>query len=443
MSEMGKRPEIDPEGALRLLDETAKTAGEWLAALPERDVVASATTEELREALGGALPASLAADWLASAWDQNAVLFVSSPAASVAEEVVSSWLLDLLGLPADSSVGLVTGCQMANFTCLAAARHEVLRKAGWDVEADGLCGAPRITVVAGEEAHATLLVALRMLGLGERNVFAIPADEQGRMIPSALKEALKDVSGPLIVCLQAGNVNSGAFDPCAELVPLAKAKGAWVHVDGAFGLWGALLPELAAHTEGIGLADSWATDAHKWLNVPYDSGIAVVRNEAAHRASMTLKAPYYIAAPGAVRDPSQWVPESSRRARVFPLYCALRSLGKNGLREMIARNCAQARLMASLLAEDPGIRILNDVVLNQALVRFIPPRGGDADAFTRLVASKVQEEGTCWAGGSVWKGMAAMRISVSNWSTTDTDIRRSAAAIRGVLAGVSQFAESE
>jgi len=443
MSEMGKRPEIDPEGALRLLDETAKTAGEWLAALPERDVVASATTEELREALGGALPASLAADWLASAWDQNAVLFVSSPAASVAEEVVSSWLLDLLGLPADSSVGLVTGCQMANFTCLAAARHEVLRKAGWDVEADGLCGAPRITVVAGEEAHATLLVALRMLGLGERNVFAIPADEQGRMIPSALKEALENVSEPLIVCLQAGNVNSGAFDPCAELVPLAKAKGAWVHVDGAFGLWGALLPELAAHTEGIGLADSWATDAHKWLNVPYDSGIAIVRNEAAHRASMTLKAPYYIAAPGAVRDPSQWVPESSRRARVFPLYCALRSLGKNGLREMIARNCAQARLMASLLAEDPGIRILNDVVLNQALVRFIPPRGGDADAFTRLVASKVQEEGTCWAGGSVWKGMAAMRISVSNWSTTDTDIRRSAAAIRGVLAGVSQFAESE
>jgi glutamate/tyrosine decarboxylase-like PLP-dependent enzyme len=479
----GVRNRSEDFGALpRLLDETAKTAGEWLAGLPEREVNAAASAEELREALGGALneegepasdvvrnfaraaerglvaspgpryfgfvtggalPASLAADWLASAWDQNAVLFVSSPAASVAEEVVSSWLLDLLGLPADSSVGLVTGCQMANFTCLAAARHEVLRKAGWDVEADGLCGAPRITVVAGEEAHATLLVALRMLGLGERNVFAIPADEQGRMIPSALKEALENVSEPLIVCLQAGNVNSGAFDPCAELVPLAKAKGAWVHVDGAFGLWGALLPELAAHTEGIGLADSWATDAHKWLNVPYDSGIAIVRNEAAHRASMTLKAPYYIAAPGAVRDPSQWVPESSRRARVFPLYCALRSLGKNGLREMIARNCAQARLMASLLAEDPGIRILNDVVLNQALVRFIPPRGGDADAFTRLVASKVQEEGTCWAGGSVWKGMAAMRISVSNWSTTDTDIRRSAAAIRGVLAGVSQFAESE
>lgn len=479
----GVRNRSEGFGALpRLLDETAKTAGEWLAALPEREVNAAASVEELREALGGALneegepaadvvrnfahaaerglvaspgpryfgfvtggalPASLAADWLTTAWDQNAVLFVSSPAASVAEEVVASWLLALLGLPADASVGLVTGCQMANFTCLAAARHEVLRKAGWDVEADGLCGAPRITVVAGEEAHATLLVALRMLGLGERNVLAIPADEQGRMIPSALKEALETVSGPLIVCLQAGNVNSGAFDPCAELVPLAKAKGAWVHVDGAFGLWGALLPELAAHTEGIGLADSWATDAHKWLNVPYDSGIAIVRNEAAHRASMTLKAPYYIAAPDAVRDPSQWVPESSRRARVFPLYCALRSLGKNGLREMIARNCAQARLMASLLAEDPAIRILNDVVLNQALVRFIPPRDGDADAFTRLVTSKVQEEGTCWAGGSVWKGMAAMRISVSNWSTTEEDIRRSAAAIRGVLAGVSQFAESE
>ena len=479
----GVRNRSEGFGALpRLLDETAKTAGEWLAALPEREVKAAASAEELREALGGplneegelaadvlrnfahaaerglvaspgpryfgfvtggALPASLAADWLTSAWDQNAVLFVSSPAASVAEEVVASWLLELLGLPADASVGLVTGCQMANFTCLAAARHEVLRKAGWDVEADGLCGAPRITVAAGEEAHATLLVALRMLGLGERNVLPIPADEQGRMIPSALKEALENVSGPLIVCLQAGNVNSGAFDPCAELVPLAKAKGAWVHVDGAFGLWGALLPELAAHTEGIGLADSWATDAHKWLNVPYDSGIAVVRNEAAHRASMTLKAPYYIAAPGTVRDPSQWVPESSRRARVFPLYCALRSLGKNGLREMIARNCAQARLMASLLAEDPGIRILNDVVLNQALVRFIPPRGGDADAFTRRVTAAVQEEGTCWSGGSVWKGMAAMRISVSNWSTTEEDIRRSAAAIRSVLTEASKLAESE
>ena len=470
------------EAVPHLLDETAKMAGEWLESLASRDVKAAASAEELRKALGGALneegepasdvirnfarnvegglvaspgpryfgfvvggalPASLAADWLASTWDQNAMFYASSPAASVVEEVVVSWLLDLLGLPADASVGLVTGCEMANFTCLAAARHEVLRRAGWDVEADGLGGAPRITVVAGEEAHATLFVALRMLGLGERNVLRVPVDEQGRMNAPSLKETLKGVSGPLIVCLQSGNVNSGAFDPCGELVPLAKEKGAWVHVDGAFGLWAKLLPELASHVEGIELADSWATDAHKWLNVPYDSGIAIVRHEAAHRASMTLKAPYFIAASDDVRDPSHWVPESSRRARAFPLYCALRSLGKNGVREMIARNCAQARLMASLLAEDPGIRILNDVLLNQVIVRFVPPHGADGDAFTRRVMGAVQEEGTCWAGGSVWKGLAVMRISVSNWSTTDEDIRRSAAAIRGVLEEATQSAESE
>jgi len=454
-----------------LLRETAEKAISWLEALPFRRVGARASAEELRKSLGGslneegmnpseilssfskeaepgltgspgpryfgfvtggALPTSLAADWLSSAWDQNAVLAVSSPAASVAEDIVSEWVLDLLGLPPESSVGFVTGCQMANFTCLAAARHEVLRRSGHDVEKDGLQGAPRVTVIAGEEAHATLLVALRMLGFGTGNVISVPVDGQGRMVPEKAAEALGKIAVPTILCLQAGNVNTGSFDPCAEIIPAAREKGAWVHVDGAFGLWGRVLPSLDTHTDGIELADSWATDAHKWLNVPYDSGIAIVKHSAAHRASMALNAPYYIAGEGEVRDPSQWVPESSRRARAFPLYCGLKNLGKKGVREMVERNCRQARLMASLLSKDPMVSILNDVVLNQVLVRFSCP-GADCDAFTRMVTKAVQEEGTCWAGGSVWKGMTAMRISVSNWATSDDDITRSADAIRSVL----------
>ena len=459
-----------------LLDEAAGIAKEWLGGLPSRGAGASATAEELRRALdrplgedgesaadvvrsfaravepglaaspgpryfgfvtGGSLPAALAADWLASAWDQNGFLYASSPAIAVTEDIVASWVLDLLGLPPEASVGFVTGCQMANFTALAAARHEVLKRSGWDVEADGLFGAPEVAVVAGEEAHATIFVALRMLGLGEKNTMLVPADGQGRMIPEALREALKGVNGPLIVCLQAGNLNTGAFDPCRDLVPIARERGAWVHVDGAFGLWGLLLPELEQHTAGIGLADSWATDAHKWLNVPYDSGLVIVRDREAHRGAMMVKAP--LLAPGeGLRDPSAWVPESSRRGRVFPLYCALRSLGRGGLREMVARNCTQARLFARLLSEDPEIEILNDVVLNQVLVAFRPPEGVGADEFTRRVIAAVQRDGTCWAGGNVWKGRAVMRISVSNWATAEEDIRLSAVAIRRVLSEESQ-----
>lgn len=458
----------------RLLEETLALAVSYLEGLPERPVGAHDSVEALRARLkvplpergtdpetvvrelardadgglvasagpryfgfvtGGSLPAALAADWLASAWDQNAVLSIASPAAAVVEEAVADWVLELLDLPRQSSVGFVTGCQMANFTALAAARHEVLRQAGWDVEAQGLFGAPPVTVLAGEEAHATLFVAVRMLGLGADRVIRVAADGQGRMDPAALERALNGVKEPLIVCLQAGNVNTGAFDPCARLIPMAREHGAWVHVDGAFGLWGRLLPELAAETEGIEAADSWATDAHKWLNVPYDSGIAIVKNEAAHRASMVLAAPYYIAAPDEIRDPSQWVPESSRKARGFPLYAAIRSLGREGLAEMVHRHCRQARLMADLLREDPRIEIENEVVLNQVLVRFLPENGeGDVDAFNRKVTALVQQEGTCWAGGSTWKGKAAMRISVSGWPTTDEDIRVSAAAIRKVLA---------
>ena len=455
-----------------LLRQTAHRCASWVEALPDRPVGAAATREELLQNLGGplndqpldpskvaadffeaaegglvaspgpryfgfvtggAVPASLAADWMASAWDQNGVLSFSSPAAAVTEEIIEKWVVDLLGLPAGTSMGLVTGCQMANFTCLAAARHEVLRRGGWDMEKKGLAKAPPITVIAGEEAHATLVVALRMLGFGADEIILVPTDGQGRMTSALAEEALKTTSGPAILCLQAGNVNTGAFDPCDEIIPLARDRGAWVHVDGAFGLWGKLLPTLDDHTAGIELADSWATDGHKWLNVPYDSGLALVRNSAAHRASMALNAPYYIPAEGEARDPSQWVPESSRRSRGFPLYCGLKSLGKKGLAEVVERNCRQARLMATLLAEDPAIGILNDVVLNQVLVRF-SPSGTDGDDFTRLVTAKVQEEGTCWAGGSFWKGMAVMRISVSNWATSDDDINKSAAAIRAVVA---------
>jgi len=387
---------------------------------------------------GGAVPASLAADWLTSVWDQNGVLSVSSPAGGVVEEIVSSWILDLLGLPEDASIGVVTGCQMANFTCLAAARHEVLRRDGWDVEKSGLYGAPRVNIVAGAEAHATLFNALKMLGFGTENINYVPVDGQGRMVPSELEKILKSCSGPIIVSVQAGNVNTGAFDPCQEIIPIAHRAGAWVHVDGAFGLWAKLTPSLAKEVAGIEDADSWATDAHKWLNVPYDSGIAIVSNEAAHRASMALKAPYYIAASDEIRDPSQWVPESSRRARGFALYACLRSLGREGVGEIVERNCRQARLMASLLEEDPNIEILNEVILNQVLVRFIDPEGMDDASFTRLVISLVQEEGTCWAGGSRWKDMEAMRISVSSWATRDEDIRISAQAIIKVLSSLIQ-----
>lgn len=450
-----------------LLEKTARASVSWLEGLPSRRAGASASPAELAQALGGplpedgvdpgevlagfvetiepglvaspgpryfgfvtggSLPAALAADWLASAWDQNGILAISSPAVSAAEEVAEGWMLELLDLPRGSSVGFVTGGQMANFTCLAAARHEVLGRHGWDAEKDGIQGAPPITVIAGEEAHATITSALRLLGLGSGGVVQVPADGQGRMKAGDAVRALNEASGPVILCLQAGNVNTGAFDPFAEIIPAARKKGAWVHVDGAFGIWGRLLPSLAPHTAGMEEADSWAADAHKWLNVPYDSGLAIVKHKEAHRASMALSASY-LAGGGPARDPSSWAPEASRRARVFPVYCALKSLGKRGTAEIVERNCRQARLMASLLAEDPHIEILNEVVLNQVLAGFSAP-GTDSCGFTRQVTAAVQNEGTCWAGGSVWKGRAAMRISVSNWATSDHDIRISAEAVR-------------
>jgi glutamate/tyrosine decarboxylase-like PLP-dependent enzyme len=457
----------------RLLERTAARAAEFLRGLPDRPVGASAGVDELLEALGGplpdgpsdpaevvellasgadrglvgsagprffgfviggSLPAALGADWLTSAWDQNAGLLIASPAASVVEAVSAGWLLDLLGLPAGASVGFVTGATMANFTALAAARHHVLAEAGWDVERDGLQDAPRVHVVAGEERHVTLDSALRYLGLGFGRTLLVPTDDQGRMRADALGEALRRCDGPTIVCAQAGNVNTGALDPLSEICQASHAHGAWVHVDGAFGLWAAASPALRPLAAGIELADSWATDAHKWLNVPYDSGLVICARPAAHHAAMGSTASYLIRAEGA-RDNGDWAPEVSRRARGFAVWAALRSLGRSGVADLVDRCCAHARRFAERLGAEPGVEVLNQVALNQVLVRF-PDPGGDHDGRTRAVVERVQRDGTAWLGGTVWHQMAAMRISVSGWSTTADDVDRSVAAILRAAAAV-------
>lgn len=398
-----------------------------LAENAERGAVACNSPRYFGFVIGGAYPVALAADWLVSTWDQNAGIYAISPLVSVVEEVAAQWLLDLFDLPSESGVGFVTGCQMANFTCLAAARHAVLERAGWDVEADGLIGAPRIHVVASAEAHVTIDVALRYLGLGTRSAHRVATDEQGRMDADALRDVLATLEGPVIVCAQAGNVNTGAFDPLAEIGRLARERDAWLHVDGAFGLWTRASARHRPLADGVELADSWATDAHKWLNVPYDSGVAMVRDAAAHRAAMTSVAAYLVQTQGAERDAVDWVPEFSRRARGVPVYATLRALGRDGVQDLVDRCCARARQMAEALAREDGVRILNEVALNQVLVRF-----GDSDELTRAVIDGVQREGTCWLGGTTWKGQGAMRISVSNWATTEEDAARSAQAIARV-----------
>ena len=408
---------------------------EALAAAADPGLVASAGPRYFGFVIGGSLPAAVATDWLTSTWDQNAGLYVISPAAAVAEEVAAVWLVELLALPAGTSVGFVTGATMANFTALAAARHGVLARTGWDVERQGLQGAPAVTVVTHEGSHVTVYASLQMLGLGREGerVRRIASDDQGRMRPDALRGALATINGPVIVCSQAGNVNTGAFDPLDELIPIAHERGAWIHVDGAFGIWAAAVPSMHDRMRGHELADSWSTDAHKWLNVPYDSGLVFVRDRAAHHAAMTLGAEYYVETAGGERDNYNWVPESSRRARGFAILAALRSLGRAGVVDLIERDCAHARRMAERLAAGAGVRILNDVVLNQVLVRFDgPPADSDGslgDARTRAVIAAVQRDGTCWLGGTIWHGQAAMRVSVSGWQTTEADIDTSAAAI--------------
>lgn len=399
-----------------------------LAGALDAGTVASAGPRYFGFVVGGAMPVTVAADWLASGTDNNAGGYVLGPAAAVAEEVAAAWLLDILGLPADASVGFTTGAMMANFTGLAAARHHVLAKSGWDVERDGLQGAPRVHVVVGAERHVTIDSALRLLGLGHGTVHEVPADDQGRLRPEALAAALADCDGPTIVCAQVGNVNSGACDPVAAICDLAHARDAWVHVDGAFGLWAAASDALRPLVAGMERADSWTTDAHKWLNVPYDAGLAIVAHPDAHRAPLRLSATYLVRDVPGQRDNSDYVPEMSRRARGLAVWAALRTLGRSGVADLVERCCALARRFADTLGELPGVQVLNDVVLNQVLVRF-----GDSDDVTWRVIAAAQAEGTSWFGGTVWKGMAAARISVSNWSTTEADVDRTVAALRGLL----------
>jgi glutamate/tyrosine decarboxylase-like PLP-dependent enzyme len=398
-----------------------------LARAVEPGLVASPGPRYFGFVTGGALPAALAADWLTAAWDQNAFSAVASPAGGAVEDVAAMWLKDVLGLPERASVGLVTGAQMANVTALAAARHRVLEAVGWDVADRGLAGAPPVDVVVGAEAHVTVLRALRLLGFGRTAVTEVPADGQGRMRADALARALAG-EGPAIVCAQAGNVNTGACDPLGDIVTAARGRGAWVHVDGAFGLWAAASPELAPLVAGGEAAHSWATDAHKWLNVPYDCGVVAVADPTAHRAAMAMTAAYLARTDPDERSNSDWVPEASRRARGFAVYAALRSLGRDGVAALVERCCALARRMAAALTADPRLTVLNDVVLNQVLVRV-----GDDDAATDAAVAAVQRDGTCWLGGTRWQGRAAMRISISNWATTEDDVDRSAAAIRAAV----------
>jgi glutamate/tyrosine decarboxylase-like PLP-dependent enzyme len=413
LAELGGPLPTDPTPArdvLALLDDAASPA-----------TVASAGRRYFGFVTGGALPATVAASWLATAWDQNCFTATMSPAVAAIEQVALGWLLEVLDLPRDAGGAFVTGATMANLTCLAAARRAVLTRAGWDVDEHGLHGAPRVRVVLGEEAHPTLRKALGLLGLGRATAEIVPVDAQGRLRADALP-ALDDAT---IVCIQAGNVNSGAFDPAADVCAAARAAGAWVHVDGAFGLWALASPPHAHLAQGFAEADSWATDAHKWLNVPYDSGLAFVRDAVALRGALSIAAPYL--PQDAPREPGEFTPESSRRARAVEVWAALRSRGSRGLAELIERNCRQARHFADRLAA-AGLEVLNDVVLNQVVVCF-----GD-EARTRAVLARIAADGTCWCGPTHWRGRPAMRVSVSSWATTDADVERSIAAILAAAA---------
>jgi len=416
-------------GDLPLEGEASLQVIEQLAEIADPAVVATAGPRYFGFVVGGSLPAAVAADWLTTIWDQNGAFYAHSPAAAAAEQVAGKWLVDLFGLGKETSVGFVTGGTMANFTALAAARHSSLNKVGWDVETRGLIEAPPITVITSDESHVSIFASLQMLGLGSERVVRVPTDEQGRMRPDRLQSILAGINTPFVVCAQAGNVNTGAFDPIAEIAGCVRDHAGWLHVDGAFGLWAAASDERRWLTEGIELADSVSVDCHKWLNVPYDSGLVFIRDAATHQAAMTLNAAYYVTAPGVERDNCNWVPEASRRARGFAVYAALRALGRHGIAELVDRCCRLAQRMAERLSQVSGVRILNDVVLNQVLVRFSDSSGIDDDSFTVRVIQRVQEDGTCWLGGTTWHGMHAMRISISNWSTTEKDIDTSAKAI--------------
>jgi aromatic-L-amino-acid decarboxylase len=456
------------------LGRAAEHAGGWLDTLHTRPVQAKATYEEMLAVLGGpvpdhgadplavvddlaadltpgltatgsgrffgfviggSVPAALGADVLVSAWDQNTGLNHVTPGVAAAEHVAGTWLLDLLGLPAGSSVGFVTGGCMANATALMVGRHAVLDRAGWDVEAHGLQGAPQIHVVTPDERHATIDLALRYVGLGTATARHVATDGQGRVLLDDLAAALAEGAGrPTLVTLAAGNINTGAFDPFVEAVELAHRYGAWVHVDGAFGLWAGAAPGRRSLVEGVAAADSWATDAHKWLNVPYDCGVAISRDPAAHRAALGIQASYLIQSEGPA-DPNDLVPEFSRRARGVPVYAALRELGRSGVADVVERCCSAARRFADGLARVDGVGIVNDVVLNQVLVRF-----DDDDAVTRAVGPLVQADGRVFLSGTTFKGRAALRVSVSNWHTDDDDVDLGVAAVSEALVAARQGA---
>jgi glutamate/tyrosine decarboxylase-like PLP-dependent enzyme len=462
------------------LDRAAHHASVWLEGLETRAVNATTSLEELRARLrvpltqhgvdpvqvvddlaaateggllgspggrffawviGGTLVSAVAADWLTSAWDQNAGMYATAPAAAVAEEVVGEWLLDLLDLPRNASFALVTGCQMAHVTALAAARSGVLRDAGWNVEQDGLFGAPRIRVLANATRHITIDRALRLLGFGVNAVQPVDTDERGRVTPDALRKALDAGSGPTIVVLAAGDLNTGEFDQFQELIPIAKSAGAWVHVDGAFGLIARASAAKRHLTDGVELADSWSTDAHKWLNVPFDSGIAIVRDRDAHRTAMTVHASYLVASDDVARDEVDWNPEFSRRARGFALYAALRELGRDGLADLIDRTCAHCHAIVTGIGALDGAEALWVPELDQGLVRFLDPRPNatdeDHDAFTDRIIAAIDDSGEAFFGGVTWKGRRAMRVSVVNWRTNDSDVARTIEAARRALAGAS------
>jgi glutamate/tyrosine decarboxylase-like PLP-dependent enzyme len=396
----------DPSETLRMLDEVGSPA-----------TTAMAGSRFFGFVIGGSLPVTLAANWLAGAWDQNTGLYRPTPGTAFLEQVSLRWLLDLLRLPAECTGAFVTGATVANMCALAAARHGVLTKAGWDVEGRGLFGAPEITVIVGGEIHPSVAKSLGILGMGRKRVVKIPVDGQGRM----RADLLPQISGPTIICTQVGNVNTGAFDPIETICRRAKEAGAWVHVDGAFGLWAAAAPSLKSLATGLANADSWATDAHKWLNVPYDCGLAFVRDPDALKAAMAISAEY-LPTQSEFRNPSDFTPELSRRARGVEVWAALRSLGREGIAEMIERNCAQARRFAERLSA-AGFEILNEVVLNQVLVSFGEPEK------TKRVTQAIQDDGTCWCGITLWQGKTAMRISVCSWATTDADVELSIKAI--------------
>jgi glutamate/tyrosine decarboxylase-like PLP-dependent enzyme len=396
----------------------------------ERGVVATAGPRYFGYVIGGALPATVGADWLTTIWDQCAGLGALGPSASVVEVIVGDWLKEIFGLPAHSSFAITTGCQMAHVTALAAARHRVLATRNWDVRERGLAGSPPISVVVGRHRHVTVDRALRLLGIGSAQLVVVDADEAGRMRPDSLQAALADADGPTIVCAQAGEVNTGSFDSLAEIGTLVRETDAWLHVDGAFGLWAAASPARRNLLDGVAGADSWATDGHKWLNVPYDCGLVLCADPVAHRASMTMQASYFEGQGKWVRDAADWTPESSRRARAFTVYAALRSLGRDGLADLVDRCCDLARRFADGVSALPGCELLNEVVLNQVLFRF------EDDDATSAVLARVQESGKAWMGGTLWEGRPAIRVSVSGWRTTEADIDRTVAAFESALVAV-------